>query len=294
MNTVFVTADGREVDLATLGPDDLQTLADDQEFAYAARIRASAKGSPERQEAITRGYDLVCAALMRLGHESMGFNPRFARLAQDLLAPVIARDGSASFFEVGFGAGAMLKAIRSPQVRVAGIEASPHLVACAREQLGDGQADLHQGLLVQHTIAERFDVVYWNDVAEHLHPDEIGDYLGAIHALLKPGGRLITVTPNWHTRPWDATRRTKGVRHQAEGFHLKEYTLREMHALLGAVGFTCITVPLIVTRRRIWLARRGLIGLKRLCEPLLEFLPYTLAWRGCTAAGMHCTVATRP
>jgi hypothetical protein len=136
-------------------------------------------------------------------------------------------------------------------------------------------------------------VVYWNDVFEHIAPDEIGDYLRRIHAMLVPGGELITVTPNWHMRPSDVTAVVCGPRAEAAGLHLKEYTLREATALLREAGFRRVAVPLAVTKRRILLCGSGLAGLKRLVENGLEWLPYRLARLLCRGLGLSTTIAVK-
>ena len=80
-------------------------------------------------------------------------------------------------------------------------------------------------------------LIYWNDVFEHIAVDEIEDYLDRIYRMLAPGGELISITPNWHMRPSDVTADYKPPRTTAIGFHLKEYTLREISGLLKNAGF---------------------------------------------------------
>ena len=144
-----------------------QRLEQEQDLRVAESARAdmAAATSPER-------------VLMLLGQETMGFNPRFARLAMTLLDPIVKAKGTASFFEIGFGSGAMLEAVRSPHIQIAGIEASPHLLSHARLRLGPTATELHHGLLVETSITQSYDVAYWNDVAEHLHGGLGGLYRG--------------------------------------------------------------------------------------------------------------------
>jgi SAM-dependent methyltransferase len=136
-------------------------------------------------------------------------------------------------------------------------------------------------------------LVYWNDVFEHVPPDEILDYLRRIHELLVPGGQLITITPNWHVRPSDITRMFHPARTAAAGVHLKEYTLREVTSLLRQAGFARVATPLVVLPRRMVLCGSGLAGLKRAAERGLEALPYALARLICRGAALSTTIATK-
>jgi SAM-dependent methyltransferase len=78
------------------------------------------------------------------------------------------------------------------------------------------------------------DLAYSNQVLEHLHPDDVYDHLLSIHASLVPGGRLMCVTPNRLSGPWDISRHFDEA---PTGLHLKEYTVSELADLLRAVGF---------------------------------------------------------
>jgi SAM-dependent methyltransferase len=164
----------------------------------------------------------------------------------------------------------------------------------ARGKLGrEHHEALFLGELLSCDLREsdgQFDVVYWNDVFEHLPTDESLDYLHRIHQLLAPGGALVTVTPNWHTRPSDVTAGFLPPRSEAQGFHLKEYTLREMTSLLTQAGFARVTTPLLVTRRRNFLCSDGLLRLKCLLEPSLEYLPFLFADLLVRALGMSTTI----
>ena len=71
-------------------------------------------------------------------------------------------------------------------------------------------------------------LIYWNDVLEHIPPDEVGEYVAHLHRLLAPGGMLVTITPNWLLRPSDVTGDFCPWRTEARGLHLKEYRLAEV------------------------------------------------------------------
>jgi 2-polyprenyl-3-methyl-5-hydroxy-6-metoxy-1,4-benzoquinol methylase len=295
-----VLYDGSEQDLSQLNGPQLERLHWQQERAFAQRIRTAKRGSPERAEAFRTGYDTVTQILSQLsgqgdGNVVMGLSPRYVRLVVRLLAGRRRPGVFPRLFEVGFGCGDLLAAVARQGYDVAGIEVSTRMLEQARGKLDkEHHGPLLLGELLSCALTDldgAFDVVYWNDVFEHLPTDESLDYLRRIHQLLAPGGALVTVTPNWHTRPSDVTAGFLPVRSEAQGFHLKEYTLREMTSLLTQAGFARVTTPLLVTRRRSFLCSDGLLRLKCLLEPTLEWLPFRLADLLVRGLAMSMTIA---
>ena len=78
------------------------------------------------------------------------------------------------------------------------------------------------------------DVAYSNQLMEHLHPDDAEEQLRNIYEALAPGGAYVCITPNRLLGPADISKYFDEV---ATGFHLKEYTNRELAALCREVGF---------------------------------------------------------
>jgi SAM-dependent methyltransferase len=81
---------------------------------------------------------------------------------------------------------------------------------------------------------ESIDLAYSSQVMEHLHPEDVGDHLCGIRDALAPGGRLICITPNRISGPWDVSRHFD---ESPRGLHLREYTISELADLLRSVGF---------------------------------------------------------
>jgi len=79
------------------------------------------------------------------------------------------------------------------------------------------------------------DVVYSNQLMEHLHPDDAAEQLRNICRSLKPGGVYFCVTPNRLSGPHDISRDFDA---EATGLHLKEYTVAEMDKAFEAAGLT--------------------------------------------------------
>ncbi len=297
----LVLTDGSVCDLDALSQDELLQLHWREEQVLARRIVDAPKGSRERSVATRLAYDTVARIhaarnrdndtplVMGLDQRYVGLVLRLLRQQQRLLAP--------SFFEVGFGAGVLLKAVADQGFDVAGVEVSAAMHRQACELLGP---DYREWLLVGdvRTIAAgqqgRHSLIFWNDVFEHIPQDEILEYLQAIRSMLVPGGRLVTITPNWHFRPSDITADFCPPRTEAVGLHLKEYTLREVTALLREAGYQSIRTPLFHTKKKIYTCGSGLTAAKRLCEPLLGRLPARPAEILCRGFSLNCTIAENP
>jgi SAM-dependent methyltransferase len=300
--TELVLADGRSLDISGLDEEKLRRLQWEQERQFARRILDADKGSRQRVEATCQAYDTVTAivdAAEGILDETlvMGMDPRYEQIVLHVLRQQGVQGRRPSFFEIGYGAGSLLKRLSDAGYQVAGIEVSASLYQRARSLMEPRQADrLMLGDFLGHQFdgsEDRFSLVYWNDVFEHIPPDEIGDYLDKIHDLLLPGGSLVTITPNWHARPADITAMMYPPRTEAAGLHLKEYSLREVTRLLRKHGFTRVATPLFFTHSRTFMCGGGLAGLKRLFEPALEWLPFRLAEILCRGFCLSCTVATK-
>ena len=301
-DTQVTLADGAIRDLGLLGPDQLAALQWEQEQAFARQILAAPKGSPQRAKTTSLAYDTVTKILAAASGTSggplvMGLHPRHTRLVVKLLAQQQRRGIRPSFFEVGYGCGLLLKRVGDFGFPTAGIEVSAAMQQQARRLLGPRHgARLYLGDLLRHRSAEakgQYSLIYWNDVLEHLPPDETRDYLLKIHELLVPGGRLVTITPNWHVRPSDVTGAFRPPRTEAAGLHLKEYTLCEVIEQLRGAGFARVATPLVVTPGRVVLCGGGLARLKCFVEPSLELMPFALARLLCRGLALNCTVATK-
>ncbi len=271
-----VLTGGSVCDLAALDPEQLRQLHWREEQVLARRIAEAPKGSRQRDVATRLAYDTIARILAVRNRGAcqplaMGMDARYERLVLGLLRRQ-ARRVRPSLFEIGFGAGFLLKAVAEEGFEVGGVEVSGALFRRACELLRpDCRERLFVGdvRMIAKSQPHRHSLVYWNDVFEHIPRDEILEYLEAIRSMLMPGGLLVTLTPNWHLRPSDITREFRPPRHEAVGLHLKEYTLREVTGLLRRAGFTSVRAALqdLPPDRAL---RTGLGGLKRLLEPRLN------------------------
>ncbi|MGI9429982.1 MAG: class I SAM-dependent methyltransferase [Bythopirellula sp.] len=295
-------ADGSWLSLSELSVAQLQQLQWEQEQKFAHAIRSLPQGSSDRALVIGQAYDTVCGILAAQQPPDqplvMGLDPRYGRLAVELLSQQIGRGiGQPRFFEIGYGSGVMLKEVRDHGFKCSGIEVSKAMRAEALNTLGEKYADeLLLGDLrsvTKDSLAGRPSLIYWNDVFEHICPDEIGEYLAKIYELLMPGGQLLTITPNWLMRPSDVTGDFCPPRTEARGLHLKEYRLSEVTALLKQAGFRRVAAPLFVSRKRIYHFGSGFRLAKQWMEPLLDKLPVPATDLLCRGLGLSYTIALK-
>jgi SAM-dependent methyltransferase len=81
------------------------------------------------------------------------------------------------------------------------------------------------------------DVAYSDQLMEHLHPDDAQAQLVNVVKALRPGGIYICITPNRVYGPHDVSR---GFDDVARGFHLREYSGRELRDIFLNSGFSKI------------------------------------------------------
>jgi SAM-dependent methyltransferase len=102
-----------------------------------------------------------------------------------------APDGHARFLEVGFGDGFQLAAMRDRAWDVEGVDADSGAVRAA----GARGLKVRAGSLPEQGFTEaQFDAIYMSHVVEHVH-DPVALLCEAAR-VLKPGGRLVVLTPN--------------------------------------------------------------------------------------------------
>ena len=93
---------------------------------------------------------------------------------------------------------------------------------------------VYDGSTISGLDAASIDVVFSDQLIEHLHPDDALDHLGLCASLLRPGGHYVIRTPHRVGGPWDVSRYFCD---SAEGFHLREWTFGELRNAMLASGF---------------------------------------------------------
>lgn len=274
------------------------------EISYRRRIIESPKASRERAESVSEAYESLVAILTerrrRVGREmdALGLPGNAADELSAHLGPPPAR-----MLDVGCGTGVLVEALRTRGYDARGVDVSSRLIdtgkarMAARPESNQFNNMLYCGNFMYSRMFsdESFDLVYSNDVMEHLHPDEAEDFLRKAYDLLRPGGSLWLITPNRWTGPGDATilRHPPGT--ESRGLHLKEYKLTELRSLLHGVGFT--------TRARLWSGGkfrkptrfRGIHArLKATVEPIFASLPPKARRKLMWIMDYSCVLAVKP
>jgi SAM-dependent methyltransferase len=83
--------------------------------------------------------------------------------------------------------------------------------------------------------SDSVDLAFSYQFLEHLHPDDVAEHFKLIHRLLRPGGAYVFSTPHRFSGPHDIS---KHFTDTPTGFHLKEWTYRELWPLLAETGFS--------------------------------------------------------
>ncbi len=162
--------------------------------------------------------------------KSRALSERAARRKMALVGRYLRPD--AAFLEIGPGDCALAFAAAKRVRSVTAVDVSAE-IAGRTDQPANFELVISDGTSVP--VADgSIDVVYSNQLMEHLHPEDAVEQLRNIYRALRPGGAYICITPNRVSGPHDVSGYFDRV---ATGFHLREYTYAELLALCRAVGF---------------------------------------------------------
>lgn len=144
---------------------------------------------------------------------------------------------STVFLELGCGDCAVSFAAAKVAKKVYGLDINAKLAA-SESKPGNFEFVRSDGVSVP---VSGVTLAYSNQLMEHIHPDDAREQLQNIYSALDPGGLYFCVTPNRLTGPHDISRRFDKV---ATGFHLHEYTIRELHGIFNKVFRRVTYVPM--------------------------------------------------
>jgi 2-polyprenyl-3-methyl-5-hydroxy-6-metoxy-1,4-benzoquinol methylase len=119
-----------------------------------------------------------------------------ARFFHHRLSPFLPEDRDAAVLDAACGAGELLHYLLSRGYRSArGVDLSAEQVAQARSS---GLANVEQADMFAHLAesAGRYDLIVASHVLEHLPKSETVRCLRALRDALRPGGRMLILTPN--------------------------------------------------------------------------------------------------
>ena len=224
----------------------------------------------ERSRLFRQAYETLFRSVP--AHPQLGdaaAEPNRAKLAY--LVACLPRQGA--FAELGCGDGRFLLALARPGRPGIGLDVAGPLLALAARARTGGHAFFVQADILAPPLCEGgLAAIISSQLIEHIHPDDVPRHLRQVFELLRPGGILLLDTPNRVSGPHDVS---QYFAPKACGFHLREYTIRDLTRLLRSAGFRSIRSPLLPPRLagyRAALVRAGLAParLKIPAESLLE------------------------
>lgn len=243
-------------------------------FEKALRERILASAREERPNVITAGYDELFSSFPdhTVFAGSQEGRARIGRLSAGMIAPLL--PVKARVLEVGCGRGDTIHALSAMGFSCWGIEISETMVNMANEL---GGATVVQGTADRLNFQDGFfDCVFSQEMIEHLHPDDSKIHIQDAFRVLRSNGIFSIETPNRTTGPQDVSR---GVGSEAQGLHLKEYSVAELIQLLHENGFIKIRsllAPQVLARRLriIHLMTRVPAEVKMVQDALLNLIPF--------------------
>ena len=199
------------------------------ERRLAARLRAAP--ADERRALYTEVYDEYFS--QAIDAPTRAPHPRAVAREVRLTTRFLPNNGA--YAEIGAGRGEVAAQVAQVASRAYAIEVSNEVLA--------------EGVRVEVVISDgvsvplpegTIDLVYSNQLMEHLHPDDAAEQVRNVRAVLKPGGVYLCITPNRLDGPHDVSRGfCVGI---SEGFHLREYTIGDLRDLFLESGFSRVKV----------------------------------------------------
>lgn len=154
--------------------------------------------------------------------------------------------------EVGCGTGEMLMAMQSRGWEVAGLDPDPRAAENARSRgLNVIEGDLRSDAFEENS----FDAVVMSHVIEHLHDPRA--VLADCHRVLRPGGRIVLITPN--TKAWGHQLFGRHWLHLDPPRHLHLFNRRNLAGLVSEAGFERVQGTTVLREAKTTLAASAMI-----------------------------------
>lgn len=199
------------------------------EKALAARLRGASKEA--RLTLYGQLYSQLFSEILDHPQLTRPLKELSARISPQLslLAPYL--DVPLTFVEIGCGDASLSIAVAARGHSSIGVDVTDKLIpsqtsANFRFLLTDG--------IALNIESSSVDLVYSNQLMEHLHPEDANEQLLEIIRILKPCGKYICVTPSRLTGPHDVSRDFDMV---ATGFHIQEYDYGSLKRAFHDAGF---------------------------------------------------------
>jgi SAM-dependent methyltransferase len=143
-----------------------------------------------------------------------------------------------SILDVGCGNGQFLNSVDAnlEHGKLVGIDISPLILPEKRNNV-----TFMQGNVINFSLDDKFDVVFSDNVIEHIALPDLPVHLQSVKNALVQGGTLIIISPNRLFGPHDGTKiidATYTNQIEAVGSHLHETTYTELISILKEHGFS--------------------------------------------------------
>jgi SAM-dependent methyltransferase len=203
----------------------------DIEIALAARLRNST--AAERPELYATIYNELFSQVPELGAANDEDAHRYAeqnfKLVKRFLKPATV------FLEIGAGNGELSRLVSPYVKKLIALEVSAETISRFAPP-PNTTVVLSKGVDIP-VDPESIDCAFSTQVLEHIHPDDALLHVSNVCKTLKTNGMYICKTPHRFSGPHDVS---GFFDLEAQGLHLKEYTISEMIVLFKAGGFgTC-------------------------------------------------------
>ncbi len=234
-------------------------------FEIEQRLAARLASSSRDQRLVLYGtvYGELFESVPDHPQRNVSDDIRSRRLKQQTEFLISLLDGESTYVEIGCGDAALTKLVASHVRCAIGVDVTPVLV------IGNSPSAFHflrsDGVNID-LPAGTADLVFSNQLMEHLHADDAGAQLQEIVRILKPGGLYMCCTPNRLTGPHDIS---MYFGYEPTGFHLREYDHRSLAAAFRSAGFGRVRARVSAKGRTAMLP----VALFSFAEAALERLP---------------------
>jgi 2-polyprenyl-3-methyl-5-hydroxy-6-metoxy-1,4-benzoquinol methylase len=136
--------------------------------------------------------------------------------------------------DVGCGRGTFLELLRERGIEAVGVDSSELAVETCRRK-GFEQVYNDNALAFLESAEQQYMGIYCGHIIEHMAPDVADRLITLAWRALRPGGRLVLVTPN----PLDL--RVMSEYFWLDTTHVRPYPLVLLKSMLRSVGFASIS-----------------------------------------------------
>jgi SAM-dependent methyltransferase len=221
---------------ADLGFEDIVYFSVQEHYG---KLLIKEKSEKSRNRLYAEAYEVFSKLQYSRGNLSQGITPALVALTLPYLSNV-------EILEIGPGSGEYIRQVADRVKTYSFIEPSKTSfdIIKSNQQLLKRIKHKFNGSIHEAKFPDNsFDLVFSNDVYEHLHPSDADAMLKIIYKSLRKGGIAIIVSSNKNFGPFDGTRIYAGKGSVARGLHINETSYRELTSKFREAGFVTMKSP---------------------------------------------------